>query len=116
MDFWTLYLLTIIPSVQDFATFMAFFSFVGFGFASILKYTDMVMDENILPRLNRVTKWCLPILFISATISLLLPNATGLATLVGGYYVTNIEGIADVSPNVVEMLNRMIEESGHDAQ
>lgn len=52
------------------------------------------------------------ILIISLPISIFTPSAETMRWMIGGYIVTNIEGIEKLPPNLVNMANRFLEEYG----
>ena len=110
MDFWTLYFMTILPG---FAVFFAVLS-VPFWIGSIVLdgiAIAMKIDEDRDYKKVKPFAIVLPIVAIMLTLlSVLIPDKSQMYTLIGGYYVTNIENVENLPKNVVEAANKFLEE------
>ncbi len=119
MELWELYLLVTLPSVgKMFGTFGA----LGMGAALIcgicycvflgMAYNDD--DKKIAAGLLRATKYITPAALILMTVGVAIPSKSGLYTIVGGYYATNLEGAKDLPPNILKAANKFLEQYNQD--
>lgn len=71
-------------------------------------------EEALLKRFHPAIKWGMTVLISGAVLQAVIPSERGLMMMVGGYFVTNIDGIEKLPPNVVgaasEFLERYIDE------
>lgn len=109
MSFWLLYLITILPNIGAVFAFIMLFSGIAIilsGIAYCAAEVDGLTKWSALCRRN--IRIAILIVIISSPVTILIPSATQMYTLVGGYYVINLEGMSDLPPKVVEAMNTFL--------
>lgn len=111
MELWQLWLLFVVPQVAENISTAIIVMFVcsTIGFiAGFLWYMEDCLEEYLLSirKLMPVGVMLAVLLILSS----LVPNKKDAMLIVGGYYALNIEGVADLPPNVVKATNKFIEE------
>lgn len=111
MDFFTLYLIILISGLSPlFGVPAAFMLIVG----AVLCIVILLFNEECSERYLNLCKWLIPTLlgvgFVMAAIATLIPSWEQMKFLIGGYYVTNIEGIETIPANMVDLINNFITE------
>lgn len=117
MEFFTLYLIVIA------ANWVGLFSMIGgiamfSGFIMLVFLYLPLLGDNCRTNAEnaqlKTSKWLTPLLlimgFMFLGIGALIPDWEQMKLLIGGYYITNIDGIEDLPANVVEMINGFITE------
>lgn len=123
MNFVELYvLLVILPGIDDAFNVVAVLSLVGFVVATALflvlttaedLWTDQDWTRGARKWGIRVASVC----FLFTAIAIVSPSEEQLQKIIGGYVVTNIEGIEQLPENLVDYANKFLEgESQEDEQ
>lgn len=55
-----------------------------------------------------VVRICLPVVLVSSLACLVIPSESQITKIVNGYYVTNIEDIDKLPPNIVDAANKFL--------
>lgn len=104
MSFFTLYLLTVLPNLSCFFAMLT-------SITAIVPTVLIGIITGATEELKHL-RWLglfIPLSITLGLISNLIPNEKQMYTLVGGYYVTNIEGIDKLPKNIVGAANKFIE-------
>ncbi len=118
MSFWEIYVLTILPGFIEPLGVIAFFSgmislfLISGVLASIMGELSVDKEKNaMLGKMLR--KWAyvtLPLCIFSMFSAKMIPSEKQMAFIVGGYMLTNIQGIKDLPPNLVKAMNTALDE------
>jgi len=107
MSIFELYLIfTVVPALGGFAVFMLIAG--GFiGGATFLFYEEMVKGiGSRVALLISILKYSIP---VAVVIVVFLPNEAQMKYIIGGSYVTNIENIEKLPPNMIDAANKFLE-------
>ncbi len=109
MTFWLLYIIVILPSVSlTFGVIAACSIIIILGL--ICDYTMCLTNcKERRPRMIKIGKIAGAIFLVSIIITTILPNHGQMYSLVGGYYVINMEGVSDLPPKVVAAMNTFLD-------
>lgn len=122
MELWQLYLLVTAPkAILGFCLCAAMLVALGVRRICIVsdhksdlnlhaKYPDTYEHPGDKPTLNPAPYFAGA--FVSILLALATPTANHLYTIVGGYYITNIEDMKDLPPNVVKAANKFLKDFG----
>lgn len=119
MDFWLLYLITRTGQIHELCAIMGILgmiiSLIGYALAVFGKTQQGKYDEEtrqfgtqLLPYTTKGIKVCL----IPLLLSFALPSTNDWKLIVGGYYVTNIQGIEQLPPDIVLAAHKFLKEYG----
>ncbi len=119
MSIFNLYLITILPNIRDFFTFLSIGILIIF--LIIMLVTSLTVDfslekatEEAAKKVRRDTlsnyKLFISLFLIFSIFSVLIPTERQIYQIVGGYSVTNIEGISKLPANLVGVANKYLEE------
>ena len=120
MSLFSLYLIVTLPAIGKLLFGLAVTGtiislcvliFTGMGFMTM----DTPSEKETRDKLASITKMILKVvapfiilpMFVVGT---LIPDKDNLYTIIGGYYVTNIDGIEDIPPSIVGAMNKFLEE------
>lgn len=113
MDFWQLYLLTIVPDISSklgpITIVSLFIGAIGSCAATIMPGCSDIPKE-VISRFTNFTRKTFYFGIATGIVCLLSPSKESLYTIMGGYYVTHIEGIDKLPPNVVGAMNKFLEQ------
>lgn len=120
MSFWLLYAIAVLDDVGQLAGFLGLLTFVvGFIGIGICRICIATESENsseykaagkFLPVANKALILGIIAMFISCAI----PNKDEWKLIIGGYFVTNIEGIDKFPPEIVGAAHNFLEKYGTD--
>jgi len=122
MDFFTLYLIIILPNLGTavgITSTLAAITLLVWGFLMIVfvedglyHYTKDDKKAEITKRTNtaiKIFKWAiLPV--VLGMLSNLVPTSKQMMYLIGGYAVTNVQGVSALPENVVNAANKFLED------
>jgi hypothetical protein len=104
MDITTIYWLTILPNISSLATTLGIIAAFTGAFCLIIGSAEKRKDV-------RNCGFALVAVFVTlVTIGTLIPNREQMMFIAGSYFVTNVEGIKDLPPNIVAAANAALEE------
>lgn len=115
MDFWMLYWIVMLPTIGGFLGGMAWAAVVASTIASIFAFcaaNERTTEEKDKPywlrlRTMFLMRVAIPAFFVG-TLAVFIPNDRQLAYIIGGYFVTNIEGVAELPDNTVRAMNEYL--------
>ena len=116
MELWQLYLMLQADSINNGVTALLVITSIllslgcPIAFAAINDFAHTENRESYRRYVKRTAKTSLITILILIPITMLMPSTKTLTYMIGGYYVTNIEGIKDIPPNVLNMMNKFMEE------
>ena len=116
MDFFTLYLIIMVSGLTKLFLIPAIIM-AAIGLIMLIPFliltSDSRLDEGELRILN-LFKWLIPALlgvsFVMFAVSIFIPSWEQMKILIGGYYVTNIDGIETIPANMVDLINSFLTE------
>lgn len=121
MDLLTIYLMVMLPSIGEWILGVAgislFFSFIALIFIASDRLISEEEDEYTFPK--KAPFVVIPIFLLAFLLTLvgnLVPDKEEMYTIIGGYFVTNIEGIDKLPENVIESANKFLEEYNKDKE
>ncbi len=113
MEMWQLYLMVTLPGVSKMLGLFGFILFLVGGILLILKIvaghdssTNAKEFTEIVGR-KALVGFCVGVLMLILTAA--IPSKSGVYTLIGGYYVTNLDGIKNLPPAALKAANRFLE-------
>ncbi len=118
MELWQLWLLFTVPAIAIFVSVISV-SIVFIGtilllfLGSKLCYDKASKQCDDVPETKALLKFLVPtysVFCVIALLSALVPTKDDAMKIVGGYYITNIENIDNLPPNIVKAVNKFIEE------
>ncbi len=119
MSIWMIYfIIVILPGLNTLIgmmTALLLLLWVIFGAAQFIHKGEdglIRLNSNVEPYFIRIV--CLTILLLVLDVS--TPNREQIKYLVGGYFVTNIEEIENIPPNLVNSMNKFLEDYSKGAQ
>ncbi len=104
MSLFTLYLITILPEIGATLSILGILFFIVFA-----SLTFIVFLEGVDEYKKRVLKF-LKISFFVLFIGVLIPTSDSMKYIIGGYVITNIEGIEKLPKNLIKYANTILEE------
>lgn len=120
MELWQLYLLMTLP---EFAVAFGIVCFVvglftiGMIIAALVNHGDSYQegdrDWTRFLQYKKAAKMGLTACVVTGFLAAAIPTSKALYTIVGGYYVTNLDGIKDLPPNVVAAANNFLKKYGN---
>ncbi len=110
MSLFTLYLITMLPSMGTAFTTLGVLSIIVFGVWALIVFIEDVDEYKRL-----VIKY-LKISFFVLFIGVLIPTNDALKYIIGGYVITNIEGIEKLPKNLIKYANTILEEEVGDVK
>lgn len=125
MSLWELWLLTVIPSVGNIIGFIGILlggTSAVLGFLGVMEYFDnrdsILYQEDALKGLLMFRKSIIggAVAVFVLLVAALIPSKQDLYFIVGGSYVTNIEGIDKLPPNIIKATNVFLESLGNTAK
>ena len=86
--------------------------FVVWIFYVIINYVDPHHDtfRKMGPGLSKVTKWYAGVAAVLMVLYIITPTKQTAYLMIGGYAVTNVEGIKELPANVIGAANHFLEE------
>lgn len=111
MELWQLWLLFTLPKLASFFQFIGLIVFLC-GSAGLIITTISIKLSGDSDAKN-VRSVILPIYIVFSIIgffSMLVPSKNEAMTIVGGYYVLNIEKIETLPPNIAKAANKFLED------
>ena len=117
MDWFWIYLLMILPEVFG-GRAWAFLAFVTILGSVCVHVATMMskMDKDIKPtqvevvdRINREAKFAFGVSMGYLVIATLVPERDVMMMIAGGAYVSQLEGVGELAPNAVKLLNSLMD-------
>lgn len=121
MDLLTIYLLTVLPNLGILLGVLSSISLVctliflvitSINRCNVYSWTTAEEKKEYVALFKcavKTTKFVLPISFLLLIVCNLIPNERQMYTIIGGYAVTNIEGIDKLPKNLIGAANKFIE-------
>ncbi len=119
MSLFNLYLITILPNIGDFFIALSIGTIAVFLMLMVITSMtiDCTMDSNTEKAAKEARKKIIlsyklfvSIVIIFGILAVLIPSEKQIYQIVGGYSVTNIEGIDKLPANLVAVANKYLEE------
>ena len=125
MELWQLYLITVMPGYFSIAAAITLVGGVGLSILWIIQ-NIIIRTEGVELRdnpdygplkrqiekatiISKMVKWPAMILLCIGLILAAFPKASQMNMIVGGYYVTNLENINKLPPNILKAANKYLE-------
>ena len=117
MDWFWIYLLLILPEVfgGHAWSFLAFVTILGSVCVHVAAMMSK-MDKDIKPtqvevvdRINREAKFAFGVSMGYLVIATLVPERDVMMMIAGGAYVSQLEGVGELAPNAVKLLNSLMD-------
>lgn len=113
MDFWIVYIITMLPSLHGLGIALAFLGGIfAFGMFVVrlmmLEYPISEAEQRNADALLRWIKRTIPATILGILLMVTVPTESQMRTLVAGWFVTNIEGIEEMPPQLVSTLNEAL--------
>jgi hypothetical protein len=109
MDFWLLYLMT---RTEDIGYALGPIAIMGAMISLFAAFISLVMademGETMTNRVRKITRRALVIASVCGVLSVLMPTRNDWYVMIGGYYVTHIEGVDKLPVNVVGAANEFL--------
>lgn len=115
MDLLTTYLIVMLPSLGDVLGIISLCLAITLVTLFVMKcfaasYPDDAAEKAYLIWFKALHKKTLTaIIILMSVVAVAIPSQGQWYTLIGGYYVTNIDGISDLPPNIVDAANKFLE-------
>ncbi len=111
MTFWLLYIIVMLPSVGSLFLHIAAASTVAIAIFSVAFFMATAEESPAewIRLWKRNIKIAVVVFIISLPIGLTIPTTHQMYSLVGGYYVINMEGVSDLPPKVVAAMNTFLD-------
>lgn len=106
MDLFTLYLITILDGLNG---IFRVGLFVGLAAVPTIVLTDLVINERVPNYFKRYLRTYVVSMVVVGLLSAVTPTTNQAFMIMGGYYVTNIDDIEKLPPNVIKAANGFIE-------
>jgi hypothetical protein len=104
MSVFELYLIfTVLPAINGVAFTVLLFG--GFSLIGLIIFIEELGED----RVNKIIQYLKVILPIALILVVIIPSESQLKYIIGGSYVTNIENIEKLPPNMIDAANQFLE-------
>ncbi len=110
MSLFTLYLITMLPKIGTAFNTIGILSIIVFGVWALVVFIEKIEEYK------KVVIKYLKISFFVLFIGVLIPTSDTLKYIIGGYVITNIEGIEKLPKNLIKYANTILEEEVGDVK
>ncbi len=107
MEIWELYLLTRLDAVGIALGITIILTSMTLTASWLVSHGACTTEDKAL--FGKIIWKVLPVLVVCVLMQIILPTSKQAYTILGGHYVTNIENVEKLSPNMVKAANKFLE-------
>ena len=107
-------ILVVVPNVAVLFAVLLTALCIGGALGGLFILVEQVHEDECWPT---VKKWLVVYGFVTCLVTVgtvMTPTKSQMVYLVGGYFVTNVDGIKKMPPNIVKSANKFLEEHAGD--